>query len=319
MNMEEIKKALEMKDSGKVAELLYYVADELEDEELEEILKEAEKLAKESKNYELYKLVVYIYQEFLGVDKISEFEAMAFDEDTFDAKFNLADLYALIGEVEKALGLFREILEEETAKGNKENIAKVYYEMALAHEELTEYEKARELMEKAAVVYEALGKEDDYLHALIYLAYLKFENGEVSEAKADIAELLPRIQEKPVLLAQAHLVYEEIFEDEENYDAALQECLYAMIKSGEYFDVAFDALLDVIWQLMLEDRFDVIYENMDMFARAFKDLSEFFNGVKAIALFKDGKMEGKEVKEILAKIKDRRLFDLVQLLGEAEF
>lgn len=310
-----------MKDAEKVAELLYYKADELEDEELKEVLKKAEELAKEKKHHELYKLIAYIYQEFLGVNKISEFEELAFSEDTFEAKFHLADLYALTGEIEKALGLFRELLEEETAKGNKENIAKVYYSMALAHEELAEYDKAKELMEKAAKAFEELGKEEDYMHALIYLAYLKFESGEVSEAKADIAKLLPRIKDKPTLMAQVHLVFEEIFEDEENYDAALQECLYAMLEAreGEYLDITFDALIDVIWQLMLEDKFDVIYENMDMFSNAFEDLREFFDGVKAIALFKDGKIDAEEAKKALGKIKDPRLLDLVQLLGEAEF
>lgn len=318
--MEEILKAVEEKDCKKVASLLYYKVDGLSDEELTEILEKAEKLALECKDPELYKLIVYYFHELLGVDKISEFEKMAKEEDTFEAKFQLADLYYLLGELEKSLDLYRALLEEETEKGNKENIAKIYYNMALIHEEIQEYEKALELMEKAEEIYRELGKEEEVLHIAVYKAYVTFEMGEPYKAKAMLAGVIPKAMSNDKLLAELHLSYEEIFEDDENYDAALQECLYALTraKGTEYYDVAFDALIDVIWQLMLEDDFETVYLHMDMFANALPELKEFFEGVKAIALYKDGRADMEEVRKFIEKVKDRRLLDLLEFLGEAE-
>ncbi|HIP89445.1 MAG TPA: hypothetical protein EYH24_05900, partial [Thermococcus paralvinellae] len=78
------------------------------------------------------------------------------------------------------------------------------------------------------------------------------------------------------------------------------------------------ALIDVIWQLMIEDEFEIIYNNIDMFANAIPELKDFFEGVKAIALFKDGKVGREEVSEAVLKVKDRRLLDLLEFLAEAE-
>lgn len=319
--MEELLKALEEKDTKKVANLLYYKVDELSDEELKEVLEGAEKLALEKKDYELYKLVVYYYHEFLGVDKIAEFEKLAEKEGGFEAKFHLADLYFLIGELEKSLELFRALLEEEVAKGNVENAAKVYYSMATIHEELQEYEKALELIEKVKELYEELGDERELLRVEIHRGYITFEAGDTYQAKAIIAGVLPKILNDNELLVEAHLSFEEMFEEEENYDAALQECLYALIRARgtDYEDIAFGALMDVLWQLFLDDDFETVYLNIDMFANAFPDMKDFFEAVKALSLFKDGKIEEEEAKKAIEKVKDPRLLDLLELLGEAEF
>ena len=317
--MEEILKAIQEKDCKRVASLLYYKVDELSEEDLREVLEKAEKLALECKDYELYKLVVYYFLEFLDVNKIEEFEKLAEKEDSFEAKYHLADLYYLLGELEKALDLYRGILEEETEKGNLENIAKVYYNMGLIHKELLEYEKALELMDKAEKALEELGREEEIKQIRVYKAYITFEMGKIAEAKAKLAELLSQDLDSR-LKSQIHLIFEEIFEDEDNYEAALHECLYAMLhgKGSEYFDIAFDALIDVLWQMMLEDRFEDIYNNMDMFAKAFPEMKEFFEGVKAVALYKDGKVGREEVSGYIAKIKDRRLLNLLEFLSEAE-
>ena len=317
--MEEILKAIQEKDGKRVASLLYYKVDELSEEDLREVLEKAEKLALKCKDYELYKLVVYYFLEFLDVNKIEEFEKLAKKEDSFEAKYHLADLYYLLGELEKALDLYRGILEEETEKGNLENIAKVYYNMGLIHKELLEYEKALELMDEAEKVLEELGREEEIKQIRIHKAYITFEMGKIAEAKAELAELLSQDLDNK-LKSQIHLIFEEIFEDEDNYEAALHECLYAMLhgKGSEYFDIAFDALIDVLWQMMLEDRFEDIYNNMDMFAKAFPEMKEFFEGVKAVALYKDGKVGREEVSDYIAKIKDRRLLNLLEFLSEAE-
>jgi len=317
--MEEILKAIQEKDGKRVASLLYYKVDELSEEDLREVLEKAEKLALKCKDYELYKLVVYYFLEFLNIDKIEEFEKLAEKEDSFEAKYHLADLYYLLGELEKALDLYRGILEEETEKGNLENIAKVYYNMGLIHKELLEYEKALELMDKAEKALEELGREEEIKQIRIHKAYITFEMGKIAEAKAELAELLSQDLDSR-LKSQIHLIFEEIFEDEDNYEAALHECLYAMLhgKGSEYFDIAFDALIDVLWQMMLEDRFEDIYNNMDMFAKAFPEMKEFFEGVKAVALYKDGKVGREEVSGYIAKIKDRRLLNLLEFLSEAE-
>lgn len=318
--MEEILKAIEEKDCKKVATLLYHRVDGLGDEELKEVLEKAEKLALECNDFELYKLTVYYFHELLDVDKLSEFEKMAEESDTFEVKFELADLYYLIGELEKSLEMYRALLEEETEKGNRENIAKIYYAMALIHEELQEYEKALELMEKAEQTYKELGKEDEALRVAIHRAYVTFESGETYEAKAMLAGFLPRVLDRDDLLVEIHLSFEEIFEEDENYDAALQECLYALIraKGTDYEDVAFTSLSDVLWQLFLEDEFETVYLHMDMFARALPELADFFEAVKALALYKDGKVEAEEVKKAIEKVKDPRLLDLLEVLGEAE-
>lgn len=318
--MEELLKALEEKDTKKVANLLYYKVDELSDEELKEVIERAEKLAIEKKDYELYKLVVYYYHEFLGVDKIAEFEKLAEKEESFEAKFHLADLYFLIGELEKSLELFRALLEEEVAKGNVENAAKVYYSMATIHEELQEYEKALELIEKVKELYEELGDERELLRVEIHRGYITFEAGDTYQAKAIIAGVLPKILNDNELLVEAHLSFEEMFEEEENYDAALQECLYALIRArgNDYEDIAFGALMDVLWQLFLDDDFETVYLNIDMFANAFPDMKDFFEAVKALALFKDGKIEEEEAKKAIEKVKDPRLIEMLKVLGEAE-
>ncbi|ASJ06756.1 tetratricopeptide repeat protein [Thermococcus pacificus] len=318
--MEEILKAIEERNCKKVAELLYHKVDELGDEELKEVLEKAKKLALECEDFELYKLTIYYFHELLGIDMVNEFEKLAEEKDTFEAKFELADLYYLLGELEKSLDLYRALLEEETAKGNVENVAKVYYSMALIHEELQEYEKALELMDRAEEIYRDLGDEEQLLRVGIHRAYVLFESGEVYEAKAMLAGLLPKVLDKKDLLVELHLSFEEIFEDDENYDAALQECLYALIhaKGTDYEDVAFGSLMDVLWQLFLEDDFETVYLNIDMFARAFPDMKDFFEAVKAIALYKDGKMSEEEVSKYIEKVTDQRQIDLLEFLGEAE-
>lgn len=318
--MEEILKTIEEKDCKKVANLLYHRVDELGDEELKEVLEKAEKLALECGDFELYKLTVYYFNELLGIDKLGEFEKLAEEKDTFEVKFELADLYYLIGELEKSLDLYRALLEEETEKGNKENIAKIYYAMALVHEELQEYEKAVELMKKAEEMYQELGKGDEVLKIAIHRAYVVFEAGDTYEAKAMLAGLLPKVLGKKDLLVEIHLSFEEIFEEDENYDAALQECLYALIyaRGADYEDVAFGALMDVLWQLFLEDDFETVYLHMDMFARALPELADFFEAVKALALYKDGKIDVDEARKAIEKVKDDRLLDLLEFLGEAE-
>ncbi|WP_297062507.1 hypothetical protein [Thermococcus sp.] len=318
--MEEILKAIEEKNCEKLRRLLYYRVDDLSDEELKEILGKAEKLAKEYKDWELYKLVLYYYHEILNEDRISEFEKLAKESDDFELKFHLADLYYLIGELEKSLELFRALLEEEVAKGNVEHAARIYYSMAMIHEELQEYEKALELIEKAKELYEELGDEREILRIEIYRGYVTFEAGDTYKGKAIIAGVLPKALNDNELLVEAHLSFEEIFEEEENYDAALQECLYALIraKGTDYEDIAFGSLMDVLWQLFLDDDFETVYLNIDMFINAFPNMKEFFEAVKALALFKDGKIEEEEAKKAVEKVKDPRLLEMLELLGEAE-
>ncbi|USG99326.1 tetratricopeptide repeat protein [Thermococcus argininiproducens] len=318
--MEEVLKAIQEKECEKVATLLYYKADELTEDELKIVLEKTEKLALECKDYELYKLVVYYSLEFLEVDKIKDFEEFVEKDGSFEAKYHLADLYYLLGELEKSIDIYRELLEEETEKGNLGNIAKIYYNMGLIHEELLEYEKALELMSKAEKAFEELGKKEEVIHIRIHKAYITFEIGEIPKAKAELAEILSKARGNNQLVAQVHLVFEEIFEEKDNYDAALHECLYAMLygRDTEYFDIAFDSLIDVLWQILMEDKFDVIYNNLDMFARAFPDMKEFFEGVKVVALYKDGKIGREEVSGYITRIKDRRLLDLLEFLSEAE-
>lgn len=318
--MEEIMKALKEKNCGELKRVLYYRVDDLSDEELKEVLEKAEEIAKECNDWELYKLVLYYYHEILGVDKISEFEKLAKEKDEFELKFHLADLYYLIGELEKSLELFRGLLEEEVAKGNVEHAARIYYSMAMIHEEIQEYKKALELIEKAEELYEKRGDERELLRLRIYKGYVTFEAGDTYRGKAIIAGVLPKILDDRELLVEAHLSFEEIFEEYEDYEAALQECLYALVygKDTDYEDIAFSSLMDVLWQLFLDDDFETVYLNIDMFIEAFPEWKDFFEAVKVLALFKDGKIEEEEVKKAIEKVKDPRLLEMLELLGEAE-
>ncbi len=323
--MEELMKAIQEKNCGELKRVLYYRVDDLSDEQLKEVLEKAEEIAKECKDWELYKLVLYYYHEILGIDKISEFEKLAKEKDEFELKFHLADLYYLIGELEKSLELFRGLLEEEVAKGNIEHAARIYYSMAMIHEEIQEYEKALELIEKAEELYEKMGDERELLRLRIYRGgYVTFEAGgdTYRGGKAIIAGVLPKILEERELLVEAHLSFEEIFEEYEDYEAALQECLYALVygRGGtDYEDIAFGgALMDVLWQLFLDDDFETVYLNVDIFIEAFPEWRDFFEAVKALALFKDGKIEEEEVKKAIEKVKDPRLLEMLELLGEAE-
>lgn len=278
--MEELMKAIQEKNcGGELKRVLYYRVDDLSDEQLKEVLEKAEEIAKECNDWELYKLVLYYYHEILGIDKISEFEKLAKEKDEFELKFHLADLYYLIGELEKSLELFRGLLEEEVAKGNVEHAARIYYSMAMIHEEIQEYEKALELIEKAEELYEKMGDERELLRLRIYKGYVTFEAGDTYRGKAIIAGVLPKILEDRELLVEAHLSFEEIFEEYEDYEAALQECLYALVygRGGtDYEDIAFGALMDVLWQLFLDDDFETVYLNMDTFIEAFPEWRDFF-------------------------------------------
>ncbi|WP_297499053.1 tetratricopeptide repeat protein [Thermococcus sp.] len=318
--MKEILKAIEEKDVEKVRRLLYYRVDDLSDEELREVLEKAEKLALEAKDWELYKLVLYYYHEVLNEDRINEFEKLAKESEEFEPKFHLADLYYLIGDLEKSLELFRALLEEEVANGNIGHAASIYYSMAMIHEELQEYEKALQLIEKARELYEKLGDEKELLRIEIHRGYITFEAGDTYRGKAIIAGVLPKILNEDELLVEAHLSFEEMFEEVENYEAALQECLYALIRARgtDYEDIAFSSLMDVLWQLFLEDDFETVYLNVDTFSEALPELRDFFEAVKKLALFKDGKVEEEEVKKDVEKVKDPRLLEMLELLGEAE-
>ncbi|AMM53110.1 tetratricopeptide repeat protein [Pyrococcus kukulkanii] len=315
MEVERILKALEEGKIDEAKTLMAKEVDMLSDEELKEVLEIAEKKAKEYEDLELYKIVVYYYAEFFGIDKLAEFEELARRKE-FEGLMELADLYSLLGFPEKALEIYREILEKET---DPEKLGEAYFGIATIHEELQEYNKALEVIKKAIESLEKSSNREKLLRAKIYEGYLTFEAGDKVKAKEKLAKLLPEVPEGE-LKSQVHLAFEEIFEDEENYEAAMQECLYALLeaKGTDFFEVAFDGLIDLIWQLMLEDDFEEIYNSMPMFKAAIPEFEDFFEGVRRIALYKDGKVGREEVSEIITKVKDERLVSILEFLGEAE-
>ncbi|MFA4641203.1 tetratricopeptide repeat protein [Pyrococcus kukulkanii] len=315
MEVERILKALEEGKIDEAKTLMAKEVDMLSDEELKEVLEIAEKKAKEYEDLELYKIVVYYYAEFFGIDKLAEFEELARRKE-FEGLMELADLYSLLGFPEKALEIYREILENET---DPEKLGEAYFGIATIHEELQEYDKALEVIKKAIESLEKSSNREKLLRAKIYEGYLTFEAGDKVKAKEKLAKLLPEVPEGE-LKSQVHLAFEEIFEDEENYEAAMQECLYALLeaKGTDFFEVAFDGLIDLIWQLMLEDDFEEIYNSMPMFKAAIPEFEDFFEGVRRIALYKDGKVGREEVSEIITKVKDERLVSILEFLGEAE-
>ncbi|AEC51619.1 hypothetical protein PNA2_0703 [Pyrococcus sp. NA2] len=303
MSPEEIKEILEKK------------IDSLSDEELQEILEIGEKIGKEKGDLELLKLVTYYYAEFFGIDKLKEFENVA-KEKGFDGLLHLADLYSLLGYPEKALDIYRELLKKES---DPERRGEVYYGIATVHEDLQEYDKARDAIEKAVKAFKDSGNEEKLQQAEVYYAYITFEAGDKVKAKEILAGMLPRVKDRNIR-AQIHIVFKEIFEDDENYEAAIQEALYSLVESedDEVFEVAFDGLIDLLWQLILDDKYEEIYLNMPMFKAALPNLQEFFEGVRRIALYRAGKIGREEVSEMIMKIKDERLVSILEFLGEAE-
>lgn len=57
---------------------------------------------------------------------------------------------------------------------------------------------------------------------------------------------------------------------------------------------------------------------MPMFKVAIPSLKDFFEGVRRIAMYREGKIGREEVSEILMKVKDERLVSILEFLGEAE-
>lgn len=275
----------------------------------------AEEVAKEKRDLELYKLVVYYYAEFFGISKLHEFEEFARKFET-KGLLHVADLYSLLGYPEKALEIYEGVLAEEK---RPEIVGEVYYSIAAIYEELQEYEKAIEFIRKAIEEFKAANAKRKELQARVYEGYLLYESGDKVKAKEILAKLLAEVEDKE-LIAQIHLAFEEMFEDEENYEAAFHECLYAMInsKDSDFFEIAFDGLVDLIWQAIIDDSFEEIYNSMPMFKVAFPELSDFFEGVRLIALYKDGKAGREDVSAILDRIKDERLLSILEFLGEAE-
>ena len=315
MESEKIVKALKEGRLYEAKGLITKEIDMLSDEELKEVLEVAEEKAREYEDLELYKIVTYYYAEFLGIDKLVEFEEFA-RKKGFEGLMELADLYDLLGFPEKALETYREILENER---DPEKLGEAYFGIATVHEELQEYDKALEMIKKAIENLEKSNNREKLLRAKIYEGYLIFEAGEKVKAKEKLARLLPEVP-RGELKAQIHLAFEEIFEDEENYEAAMQECLYALLEARgtDFFEIAFDSLVDLIWQLMLEDDFEEIYNSMPMFKAAIPEFEGFFEGVRRIALYKDGKIGREDVSEIITKVKDERLASILEFLGEAE-
>jgi len=318
--MEDLLRAIEMEDTETIAKILYGRIDEIEEKKLSEVLKKVAEVAFKKRDWELFKLSAYYEHEILGDNSlIKEFEELA-EKDGFETNFHLADLYFMIGEVEKSLELYRELLEEETVKGNLDNVAEVYYSMALVYEELQDYEKAYELIEKAEEYFFNAKNESRLKETKVYKAYLKFEMGRSYEAKAELAGVIPEVLDDNLLLTEIHLAFEEIFEEDENYEAALQECLYAMIRSRktDFENVAFNALVDLLWEFFLDGEFETVYNNIPMFEKALPEMAPFFEAVKVLALWRDGKAEEEEFKEALKKVKDERLLEVLRFLSEAE-
>lgn len=254
-------------------------------------------------------------QSFFGISKLHEFEEFARKFET-KGLLHVADLYSLLGYPEKALEIYEGVLAEEK---RPEIVGEVYYSIAAIYEELQEYEKAIEFIRKAIEEFKAANAKRKELQARVYEGYLLYESGDKVKAKEILAKLLAEVEDKE-LIAQIHLAFEEMFEDEENYEAAFHECLYAMInsKDSDFFEIAFDGLVDLIWQAIIDDSFEEIYNSMPMFKVAFPELSDFFEGVRLIALYKDGKAGREDVSAILDRIKDERLLSILEFLGEAE-
>ncbi|CAB49090.1 tetratricopeptide repeat protein [Pyrococcus abyssi] len=315
MKAQEILELLKTGDIERAKEMLSKSIDELEDEELKEILEVAEKVAREKGDVELLKMVTYYYAEFFGIDKLKEFEEFAKGKGK-EGLFQLADLYSLLGYPERALQIYRDLLEGEE---DNETIGEIYYGIATIHDELQEYEKALDAIEKAVDAFKKCGCREKLEQAELYLAYITFENGKIEEAKETLGKLLAETEDSEIK-AQVHLVFKEIFEDEENYEAAIHEALYSLLEGGrgEVFDVAFDGFIDLMWQLILEDKFDEIASNMPMFKAALPELGDFFEGIRRIALYRKGEIGREDVSEIIMKIKDERLVSILEFLGEAE-
>lgn len=63
----------------------------------------------------------------------------------------------------------------------------------------------------------------------------------------------------------------------------------------------------------------MVYLNIDMFINVFLEWVDFFEVVKVLVFFKDGKIEDEEVKKVIEKVKDLCFFEMFELFGEVEF
>jgi tetratricopeptide (TPR) repeat protein len=324
--MREFIEALKKKDCEKVLELLDSYLEEIEsEEELKEVLKKLEELAVDCESYDLAHEIAHIYvhleEEEKGLKIYERIVEKAKDDEAkyTGALYYLADAYDHFGFPDKAIGVYKKLLEIERQRRDKKEEALTLAHMAIIYEELGDVEKAIELMEKAKGLFYEMEDNRNYLTSLVDLAHFYYEEGDVKKAKELIDEVLKSPRESEIEI-NARLVSAEIDANEENYRKAFKEINLAMLKgleiNEELFLFAFETLLDFLKEMFSEKLFKEIHKNVDIFVNSFEDLNKeyalFFKAIGELARFKEGEEKAKtKFEELYNSIENEELREVL--------
>ncbi|MEO2152099.1 MAG: tetratricopeptide repeat protein, partial [Thermococcus sp.] len=235
----EWEKALGEKDCEKLLELFDDYIDEIEtEEELREELKRLGEVAVQCDDpYDLLHEIGHVYAHLNDVEKAIELYRRVVDrkkddpEEYATALYYLADAYEHFGMPEKAIETYQKLLEhEENVLKNDREIALTLANLAVNYDELGETEKAIGLMERAREIFERIGDEKNRLISLLDLAHFHYELGDYEAAEALINEVLRNPRDDEIEI-NAKLVEAEIHAGREDYDKAFKALREALLKA----------------------------------------------------------------------------------------
>ncbi|WP_297462122.1 tetratricopeptide repeat protein [Thermococcus sp.] len=255
--------------------------------------------------YELLHELGHVYSHLGDVESAIELyrkvvERKKDDPDEYaTALYYLADAYEHFGMPEKAVEVYRKLLEhEEKVLKNEREIALTLANLSVNYDELGETEKAIELMERAAGMFERLNDQKNRLISLLDLAHFYYELGDYERAERLIGEVLRNPRDDEIEI-NAKLVEAEIRAGRGDYDGAFKSLREALLKAinvnDDVFGLVFDTLVDFIEGLFNEGAYDVIAKNMESFAELFEDdTAYFFKAIGELARWKAGDEEAKK-------------------------
>jgi len=251
---EDWEKALMERDCDRLFELFDDYFDSIEDEE--ELRKELERVGEVAVQcddpYDLLHEIAHVYAHLDEPEKALELyrrviEAKKEDPEEYaTALYYLADAYEAFGMTEKAIETYERLLkhEEETLKNERE-IALTLANLAVNYDELGDVDRAIELMERARNIFERIHDEDNRLVSLIDLAHFHYELGNHDRAEALVKGVLRNPRGDEIEI-NARLVDAEIRAGRKDYDGAFRSLRDALLKAVDVSDDVFGLVFDTL-------------------------------------------------------------------------
>jgi len=250
----EWEKALSEKDCEKLLELFDDYVDTIETEE--ELRKELERIGEVALEcedpYDLLHEIAHVYSHLDEIERAIELYKRVVErkkddpEEYATALYYLADAYEHFGMPEKAIETYQKLLEhEEKVLKNEKEMALTLANLAVNYDEIGETEKAIELMERAREIFERIKDEKNYMISLLDLAHFHYELGDYDKAKALINEVLRNPRDDEIEI-NAKLVEAEIHAGREDYDKAFKALREALLKAINVGDEIFGIVFDTL-------------------------------------------------------------------------